>query len=53
MLSLIPFWPSPADQGASGLIARLLAALHRRGVPSRFDYGLTELGANALLFIPF
>lgn len=53
VLSLIAFWPSPVDEGASGFIARALRALHRLGVPGWFDYSLIESGANVLLFIPF
>lgn len=50
-LSLIAFWPSPVDEGASGFIARALRLLHRNGVPGWFDYSLVESGANVLLFI--
>ncbi|MFJ6280548.1 VanZ like family protein [Arthrobacter subterraneus] len=53
VLSLIAFWPSPVDEGASGFIARFLGFLHRNGVPGWFDYNLIESGANVLLFIPF
>lgn len=53
VLSLIAFWPSPVDEGASGFIARGLRFLHRNGVPGWFDYSLIESGANVLLFIPF
>lgn len=53
VLSLIAFWPSPVDEGASGFIARVLGFLHRNGVPAWFDYSLIESGANMLLFIPF
>ncbi len=52
-LSLIAFWPSPVDEGASGLIDRVLRVLHRLGVPGWFDYSVIESGANVLLFIPF
>lgn len=52
-LSLIAFWPSPVDEGAFGLINRVLRILHRLGVPGWFDYSLIESGANVLLFIPF
>ncbi len=53
VLSLIAFWPSPVDEGASGFIARGLRFLHRNGMPGWFDYSLIESGANVLLFIPF
>lgn len=53
VLSLIAFWPSPVDEGASGFIDRALRVLHRLGVPGWFDYSLIESGANVLLFIPF
>lgn len=52
-LSLIAFWPSPVDEGASRLIDRVLRVLHRLGVPGWFDYSRIESGANVLLFIPF
>lgn len=52
-LALIGFWPSPVDEGASGLIDRVLRFLHRNGVPGWFDYSLIESGANVLLFVPF
>lgn len=52
-LALIGFWPSPVDEGASGLIDHMLRFLHRNGVPGWFDYSLIESGANVLLFIPF
>ncbi|WP_458116744.1 VanZ family protein [Arthrobacter sp. D2-10] len=52
-LSLIAFWPSPVDEGASGLIGRVLRVLHRLGIPGWFDYSLIESVANVLLFIPF
>ncbi|WP_051479032.1 VanZ family protein [Arthrobacter sp. H5] len=53
VLSLIAFWPSPVDEGASGFISRALQVLHRLGVPGWFDYSLIESGANVLLFFPF
>lgn len=53
VLSMIAFWPSPVDEGASGFIDRGLRTLHRFGVPGWFDYSLIESGANVLLFIPF
>ncbi|WP_323960951.1 VanZ family protein [Arthrobacter sp. JZ12] len=52
-LALIGFWPSPVDEGASGLIDRVLRFLHRNGASSWFDYSTIESGANVLLFIPF
>ncbi len=53
VLSLIAFWPSPVDEGASSFIVRVLRFLHRHGAPGWFDYSLIESGANVLLFIPF
>ncbi|KRF05089.1 hypothetical protein ASH00_11650 [Arthrobacter sp. Soil782] len=53
VLSLIAYWPSPVDEGASGFINRALRVLHRLGVPGWFDYSVIESGANVLLFIPF
>ena len=44
--------PEPVDRGAQPTIARLLSALHRRGIPSWFDYSTIEFVANIALFVP-
>ncbi|MFF8187443.1 VanZ family protein [Microbacterium sp. NPDC016588] len=42
----------PIDRDYQGVIARLLAALHRNGVPPWVGYRALESGANALMFVP-
>lgn len=51
-LGLIALWPVPVDQGTSDLLMRALRKLHRWGVPASFDYGVVELAANVILFLP-
>ncbi len=53
VLSLIAFWPSPVDEGASGMIHRVLGWLDERGMPLWAGYGLLEVSANVVLFVPF
>ncbi|PJJ65727.1 VanZ family protein [Compostimonas suwonensis] len=45
-------WPTPLDQGYEGSIDRLLAVLHRNGVPEWFGYDKLEFSANVLMFVP-
>ncbi len=52
VLGLIAFWPVPVDQGSSVILMRWLGKLHRWGVPPWFDYGVVEVAANVILFIP-
>jgi VanZ family protein len=52
VLGLIALWPVPVDQAASDLLLRSLRKLHRWGVPASFDYGVLELAANMVLFVP-
>jgi len=51
-LAFVAFWPSPIDAPVQGLLDRVIAELHERGVPAFVDYGLIEAFANILLFIP-
>lgn len=51
-LAFVVFWPSPIDAPVQGLLERVIAELHERGVPTFVDYGLIEAFANILLFIP-
>lgn len=51
-VALIVLSPSPVDSGANGLVLRALAALHRRGVPTWFDYAFVEFTANIVMFVP-
>lgn len=51
-LAFVVFWPSPIDQPVQSLLARAIAELHERGVPTFVDYAFIEAAANVLLFIP-
>ncbi|MWV60023.1 VanZ family protein [Rathayibacter sp. VKM Ac-2754] len=51
-LTAIVFWPTPVDASFTGVLARLIAWLGRRGL-GWIDYGVIESGANVLLFVPF
>lgn len=53
ILALIVFWPTPVDEGASGAIHRVLSWLDERGMPLWAGYGLLEISANVVLFVPF
>ncbi|WP_166804791.1 VanZ family protein [Cryobacterium sp. Sr8] len=45
-------WPTPLDQGYAASIDKLLAVLHRNGVPEWFGYHKLEFSANVLMFVP-
>lgn len=49
---LATMWPTPLDQGFASSINRLLAVLHRNGVPEWFGYSKLEFTANVFMFIP-
>ena len=49
---LVTMWPVPVDRGYSGSIDKLLAVLHRNGVPTWFGYNRLEFTANIIMFIP-
>ena len=51
-LAFVVFWPSPIDEPVQGLLARAIAELHERGVPTFVDYDFIESFANILLFVP-
>lgn len=44
--------PTPIDQGYEASIDRVLAVLHRNGVPDWFGYNKLEFSANVAMFIP-
>lgn len=44
--------PTPLDQGYQGAIDKVLAVLHRNGVPEWFGYNKLEFSANIVMFIP-
>lgn len=48
----VTMWPTPVDAGYEGAIARLLAAMHRVGVPEWFAYNELEFTANIAMFVP-
>lgn len=45
-------WPTPLDQGYESAIERLLAVLHRNGIPEWFGYNKLEFTANVAMFLP-
>jgi glycopeptide antibiotics resistance protein len=49
---LATMWPTPLDQGFASSINRLLAVLHRNGVPEWFGYSKLEFTANVFMFVP-
>jgi glycopeptide antibiotics resistance protein len=49
---LIVLTPSPVDTRANVFLVRALAALHRRGIPTWFDYPFVEFTANIVMFVP-
>ncbi|MFJ6303406.1 VanZ family protein [Pseudarthrobacter oxydans] len=51
-LAFVAFWPSPVDQPFHGQLAALLNSLHRRGIPTWFNYTFVEASANVALFVP-
>ena len=52
IILLVTLWPVPVDTGYSGSIDKLLAVLHRNGIPNWFDYNGLEFTANIIMFIP-
>lgn len=51
-VALVAAWPTPVDRGLRGPIDRVIAALHRRGVPDWVDYNVVEFTANIGFFVP-
>lgn len=51
-LALIVFWPVPVDKPAAGTLTKLIAWLHRHGMPEFIDYAQIEFSSNILLFVP-
>lgn len=49
---LATMWPTPLDQGFASSINRVLAVLHRNGIPEWFGYSKLEFSANVLMFLP-
>ncbi len=51
-VAFVVFWPSPIDRPVAGLLDRVIAELHERGVPGFIDYAFIEFSANVALFVP-
>ena len=52
VVAAVTMSPTPLDSGYRGTIDKVLALLHRNGLPERFDYPEVEFAANILMFIP-
>lgn len=52
IVAAVAYWPTPVDSGLRAGIDRVLAALHRRGLPGWFDYAQLEWWANVAFFVP-
>ena len=49
---LATMWPTPLDTDYAGAVDKLLAVLHRNGIPEWFGYNKLEFSANVLMFVP-
>ena len=49
---LVTLSPTPIDQGYESSIERVLAVLHRNGIPEWFGYNKLEFTANIVMFVP-
>ena len=49
---LMTMWPTPLDQGYGAAIEKVLAVLHRNGIPMWFGYNKLEYSANIVMFLP-
>lgn len=52
LILLATMWPTPLDQGFEGAIDKVLAVLHRNGIPQWFGYNKLEFTANIAMFVP-
>lgn len=52
VILLATMWPTPLDEGYQGAIDKVLAVLHRNGIPEWFGYNKLEFTANIAMFIP-
>ena len=52
LVAAVAYWPTPVDRGMRPRIDRVLAALHRRGLPDWFGYDQLEWWANVAFFVP-
>ncbi len=49
---VVVLWPTPVDQDYRSSIDRVLAVLHRNGIPQWFGYNKLEFTANIGMFVP-
>ncbi|MCS5713686.1 VanZ family protein [Herbiconiux sp. CPCC 205716] len=49
---VVVMWPSPVDQKARGMLARILKGLHDRHLLEFLGYPQVEFTSNVLLFVP-
>ncbi|MCU1423992.1 MAG: hypothetical protein JWM51_283 [Microbacteriaceae bacterium] len=52
IVGLVTLSPSPIDGGLESSIDKVLAVLHRHGVPEWFGYNALESTANIAMFVP-
>jgi glycopeptide antibiotics resistance protein len=48
----ITFWPTPVDRPFHLAIGRVLATLHRHGLPHWVTYAAIESASNVVMFVP-
>ncbi|GAA2531934.1 hypothetical protein GCM10009860_09700 [Microbacterium mitrae] len=52
VVAAVTMSPTPLDSGYRGAIDKVLAVLHRNGLPESFGYAEVEFAANILMFVP-
>ena len=52
VILLATMWPTPLDAGYGAAIEKVLAVVHRNGVPEWFGYNKLEFSANVAMFLP-
>lgn len=48
----ITFWPTPVDRPFHSALGRVLASLHRSGMPEWITYSVVESASNVVMFVP-
>jgi glycopeptide antibiotics resistance protein len=48
----ITFWPTPVDRPVHLALGRLIAYLHRHGLPEWITYASVESASNVVMFVP-
>ncbi|MGW9113305.1 VanZ family protein [Microbacterium sp. NPDC055683] len=51
-IAVVTLWPSPSDLEFGGIADRVLAVLHRFGIPESFGFDEIEFTANIGMFVP-